>query len=241
MTKIYEAKHHVCIHTGYANPIEHCHTAAHIIISLYGMMNVKCDGEPFLCHGVVIPAKTPHQIDTYDKDVLVFLYAPTADVTRQIKNIRCISEENCSRIVQKYSDFEHEAISYSAFEEALLEGLGFTAKGECMTDERILSAIKYMHSSLSKRISCKEVADAVFLSQGRFSHLFRKQMGMTFAAYLIYQRLLYVYAAIIQGKSITEAALDAGFSSSSHFADVNRRVFGISASSITKDVTFTKV
>ena len=241
MTKIYEANHHVLIHTGYANPAEHCHTAAHIIISLYDKMKVISDGEQFMCHGVIIPSKTPHQIDTYDKDVLVFLYAPTADVTRQIKNIRCISEESCNRIVWAYSDFEQGVKRYSVFEETLLKELGFTAKEYFTTDERVLSAEKYINSMFSKKISCKEVADAVYLSQGRFSHLFRKQIGMTFAAYLVYQRLMYVYAAIIQGKSITEAALDAGFSSSSHFADANRRVFGISASNITKDVIFVKI
>ena len=39
----------------------------------------------------------------------------------------------------------------------------------------------------------------------------------------------------------TEAALEAGFSSSAHFADINRRVFGISASTITQDLEFIKV
>ena len=64
---------------------------------------------------------------------------------------------------------------------------------------------------------------------------------MTFAAYVIYQRIMYVYAQVLQGKTITMAALGAGFSSSAHFADVNRRVFGISASTITHDLEFIKV
>ena len=99
----------------------------------------------------------------------------------------------------------------------------------------------YIRARAPEPVSCKEAADAVFLSQGRFSHLFKEQVGMTFAAYLIYQRILYVYAGVLQGKSITAAALDAGFSSSAHFADVNRRVFGTSISSITRDLTFTKL
>lgn len=64
---------------------------------------------------------------------------------------------------------------------------------------------------------------------------------MTFAAYLIYQRIMYVYTQMLRDRSITEAALEAGFSSSAHFADVNRRVFGISASTIVHDLEFTKV
>ena len=66
-------------------------------------------------------------------------------------------------------------------------------------------------------------------------------MGMTFSAYLIYQRIMKVYAEVIHGKSVTEAALDAGFSSSAHFADVNRRVFGISVRNLSQDLTYTKI
>ena len=71
--------------------------------------------------------------------------------------------------------------------------------------------------------------------------MFKEQVGMTFASYLIYQRIMYVYTQTLQGKTITEAALEAGFSSSAHFADVNRRVFGLSASTITQNLIFTKV
>ena len=104
-----------------------------------------------------------------------------------------------------------------------------------------ISAMKYIRDRGDLKITCKEAADAVFLSEGRFSHLFREQAGMTFAAYLIYQRILSVYADVIHGKNVTEAAIEAGFSSSAHFADANRRVFGISASSIAHNLIFIKV
>ena len=105
----------------------------------------------------------------------------------------------------------------------------------------IVSAMKYIREKGREKITCRETAEAVFLSESRFSHLFRKEAGMTFAAYLIYQRIINVYTGILQGKSITEAALDAGFASSSHFADVNRRVFGISVSDIARDLEYQKV
>ena len=101
--------------------------------------------------------------------------------------------------------------------------------------------MNYIRKSSNSDMTCKEVADAVFLSEGRFSHLFREQVGMTFAAFLIYQRILNVYANVIRGKTVTEAAIEAGFSSSTHFADVNRRVFGISISNISRDLNYIKV
>ena len=93
----------------------------------------------------------------------------------------------------------------------------------------------------TEKITCKEVADSVYLSEGRFSHLFKEQVGMTFASYVIYQRILKVYYDVFHGKSITEAAIESGFYSSGHFADVNRRIFGISFSNLSKDLQYIKV
>ena len=145
------------------------------------------------------------------------------------------------KIVQLYADMESASDSYYRFEKTVLSWLGIIGAATNVTDERIQTAMKFIRANSTEKVTCQEVADAVHLSQSRFSHLFRKQVGMTFAAYLIYQRILYVYTQMFQGRSITEAALNAGFSSSAHFADVNRRVFGISASTIAHDLEFTKV
>lgn len=243
MTKLYEANDHILIYTGYDNPVKHSHMAAHIIISMGDKMSITSDGAEYKCHGVMIPSGVSHIVDTYGKAVLVFLYDCTTDIASQIKSLCRISNECCRKITDAYVDFEQEctAENYHRFEKYVLTQLGFRDKTPCVKDERILSAMKYIRCMSSEKLSCQEVADAVNLSQSRFSHLFKEQVGMTFAAYLIYQRVMHVYARILQGKTITEAASEAGFSSSSHFADVNRRVFGLSASTITHDLIFSKV
>lgn len=243
MTKIYEANNHILIHTGYADPAEHRHMAAHIILSMKGEIRVESDGAAYLCKGVMIPSGTAHKVDTSENDVLVFMYDCTTGIAKQIQEIQCIPNETCARIAQEYAAFEESctASAYGRFENSLLAQLGFADSMPAVRDERILSAMQYIRSASADKLSCREVADAVCLSQGRFSHLFKEQVGMTFAAYLIYQRIMRVYSEILHGKSITEAALEAGFSSSAHFADVNRRVFGISAGAITRDLRFTKI
>lgn len=243
MTKLYEANNHILIHTGYADPAEHSHMAAHVIVSLEAEMTVTAAGTEFLCHGVLIPPGVSHRIRTQGHPVLVFLYDCCTDAARSIRALQCIPKSDCDKIITYYLAFEQhpEAGNYRKLEDCLLTFLGITKAPDGITDPRIVSAMEYIHGSLSESLSCKNVAEKVFLSQGRFSHLFRNQVGMTFAAYRIYQRIMYVYAETCRGKSITEAALEAGFSSSSHFADVNRRVFGLSASSITENMVFRKI
>ena len=162
-------------------------------------------------------------------------------MAKQIREAACIPEEICKEIARLYADWVATTGSYDRFEKAVLSRLGITGAAAEVSDERIRAAMEFIRAKSMEKVTCQEVADAVHLSQSRFSHLFREQVGMTFAAYLIYQRILYVYTRTLRGRSITEAALEAGFSSSAHFADVNRRVFGISASTITQDLEFIKV
>ena len=243
MTKIYEANNHILIRTGYADPVEHCHMAAHIIISMEEEIRIVSEDTEYLCHGIMIPSGIAHMVDTNENDVLVFVYDCTTSVAKQIHKIEMISKEVCNHIVQCYNIFEQSCNSdaYSKFEKKLLKQLNIVNFISRVEDERILCAMEYIRSSFHTKISCKEVAKVVNLSQGRFSHLFKEKVGMTFAAYLIYQRIMHVYYEIFHGKSITEAALESGFSSSAHFADVNRRVFGISASNIIHNAVYIKV
>ena len=241
MTKLYEANNHILLHTESLQPAEHSHMAAHIIISMDGSMKVQCAGAEYLCHGILLPSGVSHAVDTQGNPVLVFLYDCTTDVAKQIREIACIPEEVCKEITQLYADCDETTGSYYGFEKAVLSRLSITGAASEVSDERIRTAMEFIRTQSTEKVTCQDVAAAVHLSQSRFSHLFREQVGMTFAAYLIYQRIMYVYSQMLQGKSITEAALDAGFSSSAHFADVNRRVFGISASAITHDLAFIKV
>ena len=240
MTKIYEFSNHLLIYTGYADPHKHRHAAAHVLISADGDMEVTANGEKLICSGVMIPSGVSHTVNTGGSNALVFLYDSTSNEAKNISKVKEIPKDICDTVVGSYFAFDSDK-DREEFEKALSKALLINNFVSHSMDERILSAIEYIRSHLSEQITCREVADAVFLSQGRFSHLFRKCVGMTFASFLVYQRLMFSYAEIIKGASITDAAIRAGFSSSAHFADVNRRVFGLSASSITSDLQYIKL
>lgn len=48
------------------------------------------------------------------------------------------------------------------------------------------------------------------------------------ASYIMFSKLAKAYGYIRSGENITQASVHAGFSSSSHFASVNKKLFGIS-------------
>lgn len=235
MTTIYEAANHILIHTGYRDPACHSHMAAQIIVLPEGEMEVTLDGRKLRCPGIMIPSGVSHRIDTGGKAALVFLFDSTTHVSGQIREVFPLSEEISGKIAGLYAEMDRKGGSYGTFYRGFLEAVGMTEAPGSVKDPRILAAMAYIRCHLSDSITCSRTARAVCLSESRFSHLFRQETGMTFAAYVIYQRIMYVYAQRLRGKNLTEAAIAAGFGGSAHFADVNRRIFGLPATQITRD------
>lgn len=113
---------------------------------------------------------------------------------------------------------------------ALLKMKGY---GSRITDERIIHAMRFAKEHLQDEVTAGEAAEAACLSESRFSHLFREQAGIAFSSWLVYRKLFDTYIKIAEGASITDASLAAGFSTPSHFATTNKRMFGITASDLT--------
>ena len=100
------------------------------------------------------------------------------------------------------------------------------------TDERISIAVDLVREQLGDAIPLGRIAAAVHLSPDRFRHLFVAETGVTFRAYLLWQRLERSLAAYIDGESLTNAALSGGFADSAHFSRTFRRMFGIAPASV---------
>jgi AraC-like DNA-binding protein len=79
------------------------------------------------------------------------------------------------------------------------------------------------------------MAAAVHLSPDRFRHLFMKETGVGFRAYLLWQRLDCSLTAYVDGQTLTEAAQTGGFADSAHFSRTFRRMFGIAPASVQPD------
>jgi len=241
---MYEARNHLLICAEYADPEPHKHSAAHIMVSLDDSIEIIAANERLKCRGILIPSGMIHTASTNRNRVLVFLFDNTTAVAEQISTLKEISNDAVDRIRDAYCAFENSDksdLSYTAFVRRVLDCSQIAIAKTIPLDVRIECALTYIQSRLHERITCDDVAGHIFLSEGRFSHLFKEQVGMTFAAYLIYQRVVKTYTDMINGRSITDASLDAGFSSSAHFAEINKRLFGISASVIKKDLQFYKI
>jgi len=79
-----------------------------------------------------------------------------------------------------------------------------------------------------------KLAEQLNYSESYLTHLFKKETGVSLKRYLLLRRVEYVWKRIAEGENITKVALEAGFSSSSHFSDTCKKLTGICAAEVLK-------
>ena len=93
----------------------------------------------------------------------------------------------------------------------------------------VRQAMAYIHEHYAEPISRTDLARHVALSEDYLTACFRKELGVTPIAYLNRYRVHQARQLLTDtGKSITEIALEVGFSDSGYFSRVFRREVGVS-------------
>lgn len=98
-------------------------------------------------------------------------------------------------------------------------------------DTRIHKCIQIIRQSKTSDIHLKEIAEQVFLSPSRLSHLFKQETGMTFKKFVLHRKLVKSLKAMHNQHNLTDASHIGGFSDQSHFTKVFKKSFGIKPSS----------
>lgn len=97
-----------------------------------------------------------------------------------------------------------------------------------IVDRRLRRAIEYIHSHYSQELGLSEIAQAAFLSEYHFAHLFKKLTGLTPNNYLIAVRVEQAKRLLIEtDESMVNISLAVGYSSQSHFTKVFRTFTGL--------------
>lgn len=99
-------------------------------------------------------------------------------------------------------------------------------------DARVERVVEMIQSTASENVSLEELAGAVHVSSQRLIQLFKQQTGIPIRRYRLWHRMFRTAGYIAQGFSMTDAAMNAGFSDSAHFAHTFRSMFGTTPSNI---------
>ena len=213
MTEIYLAENHLLLKTGYGNPEMHSHSACHVLVGLQGDMRVITEKETVMCRGAILPSGMIHTVESFGGPLLVFLFDITSTVSGRMRSFTVLEEQAAEGIAMSYQmltagDPEKD---YGRFFRETMGRIGIKEVCSRITDERILFAMRFVVVNLQYALTAKDAAGAAYLSESRFSHLFREQVGISFSSWLVFRRLFFAYMKIADGVSITDASLEAGF------------------------------
>ncbi len=206
---------------------------------------VMVEGKAYSGRIIITNQNVEHYIKTRDQCSAFLLVKPTSLLAKYIKS-NYIKDEAAITI----NDIDFEKIAQEDCKEvlerkilAILKALGIkeqaSVKNEQMIlDERIRRLIQEIQAGKYFNHSIQDIAKVYHLSEGRMAHLFKDEAGISLMSYIQLMQLEYVYREVIKGKSVTEAALEAGFNSSSHFAYVCKKITGISISKVMRIAGF---
>ncbi len=228
----------------------HRHHAMLVAIGLSSAFSLKHNDGRHECRLAVVNADEPHQFDS-DAPHVLLLIEPETETGKHIKqallgdckvkaldigaieaflpglNTCMVQEYPC----QRAKDLSDDVITAISGERERTRDV----------DSRIRKALEILSRSPEKKMPAKSLADLVYLSEGRLTHLFKEQVGIPIRHYLLWLRLMEALNLALEGKAITTAAHDAGFADSAHLSRVFRRMFGMKLSEISKNSRFVQV
>jgi AraC-like DNA-binding protein len=187
------------------------------------------DGIARDAHSVLIPPRLTHQLVCHGGRLVSGYLEPTSD-----------RADSCRRGFSRWVDgigVHHAAEDQLTFtpndDQSACRWLDLAAPATSgVVDPRIAAAAGRIREDPATTVSSRELAAEAGLSESRFLHLFRDELGTSVRRYRIWVRLVHAGTAIAAGANMTEAAMKSGFASPSHLADRFKSTFGLSATQL---------
>ncbi|MFT3910769.1 MAG: helix-turn-helix transcriptional regulator [Ferruginibacter sp.] len=104
-----------------------------------------------------------------------------------------------------------------------------------LPDERVKKVIKLLAMDNIEKMPVSYLAKKVFLSESRLRSLFKKTTGIPLHRYIIWNKIMQAIGRIVNGATVQDAAIECGFSDSSHFHRLLLQMFGVSPSQFIKN------
>lgn len=187
----------------------------------------------------VVGENMRHRMPPLDKCKLFLMIDPTSDLAERLKTDILVDGKpvivDCYKpvtLVKDMSDVELRTFVSNCLCDNKFVKLD---TDDCQYDDyRVIKLIQEIKEYKHLEKSIQEIADKYKLSDSRLSHSFKTCVGVSLKGYLNIKQMQYAYKLIMDGESITYAALEAGFSSPAHLAAICKKQMGISISMVLK-------
>lgn len=248
MNKIYWDNDKISIITDQMEAVEHKHWAMQLFLSMDKDLRLRVSGKQISCKCVIVNQNVNHSFSTDQQIHLSVIIMPATNISEQLKRVMdgreyyILDDSDVMEMQKLVSELIYSAENniYYHYVGVFHRFLGI-GQQEKRYDDRIEEVLRDIECCDCGIHRISAFADKVSISPDRLSHLFREQVGMPLKSYIQLHQMQKAFRALCDGRSITEAAMQAGFDTPSHFAAVTKRMMGIPASVSLKNSVFLKV
>jgi AraC-like DNA-binding protein/quercetin dioxygenase-like cupin family protein len=227
----------------------HTHASHQLLFASSGAMTVTGDRTSWMIppgRAVLIPARIPHSIRMWGEVAMRSLYfplnapAPVFDAqTCRVISVRPLLRELILRVAELAALDSRVAVEAHVMS-VLMDELQ-SAQIEPLllplpSDVRALRAANDVLKNPADEATAEALARRSGLSSRTLERLFRAETGMRFGLWRQKARLLESVRVLMEGGSVTDAALESGYSSVSAYIAAFKQTFGCTPGSMLTDV-----
>jgi AraC-like DNA-binding protein len=223
----------------------HSHNTMQLVLDTHTNFRFRVkNGSWGTYRSLIIKENVIHQLDTNSSVQLIIYLAAESEIARAIKSRALFENDiyspdlNIFHLVNS-NELEQALVNPEPGKLwALIDNVLRNLSREitiAATDKRIAfiqQAISTLHPDDT---SIKSLAAKVYLSESRLRSLFKKVIGVPLHRYILWNKIRFATNQIMAGDSVNEAAMDAGFTDSSHFHKMMVKMFGESPSGFLKN------
>lgn len=217
---------------------EHRHAAAVCLVGLDKPFNLRFEntGEAISSHSAIVPADKTHWLDPEGGLTAVIyseIYSPRYELMKpgglDRPQFDLPHTQELSRALKRlYFSELAEPFLASGLDPLLINVLGGRVMNQNL-DDRVTRAVGYLQARIGQLpTGLADIAALLNISPSRLQHLFRDELGVGFSRLQSWLRFRQALLDFRLRRSLTHAAHEVGFSSSSHFSNAFRSMFGVS-------------
>ncbi|WP_431026822.1 helix-turn-helix domain-containing protein [Lysinibacillus sp. LZ02] len=228
----------------------HQHHYIQVTLALDEPFTLEVENQAFHTVGAIIDSNKAHKLHGTNGWQLYLLVNPESifgeDLRQKLNDTNGVyifqqmHQELLTTIHRIKAVHNHQ--QYDSFLHNLKQALAIqVVTSQSMIDSRIQQVLDYIKGTPLEEVEIKRLSRYIYLSESRLSHLFKQEMGISLTSYLLHEKIKRAFQLIFSGESMTDAAIEAGFNSSSHFTRSAKEKLGMTPSAIKKDSIYLKV
>jgi len=211
------------------NKTVHCHHALQVVLNPFC---ITVNGNKY-GKNIIINSGVSHYIEP-QKECVSFLISPETIIGRYF--CQQIGQNEILNLDDAYNDIFNDLKTEDSVEDKLdsiIDRLTRYINTLTPIDGRIQTALDNILSTCGTEVSIPQLSNQSYLSQSRFTHLFKEEVGLSVNRYIIWVKLICAAEYILKNNAqISEGAYKYDFSDDAHFSRTFKKTFGINLKKI---------